>query len=101
VFTLLGHCEAESESAGRLGPLEVDYADHPGTELYFGPAWRAVMAIVRAQDLLPTVEMFRTDEIALLDAGETGVLSLWRQLGLTVEMRPNRAFAIWVDEPAA
>lgn len=37
----------------------------------------------------------------MLDAGEAAIIDLWRTLGLTIEVLPDRRCAIWVSEPAA
>lgn len=101
VLTLLAHSEAEAAAAGELGPLDYEYAEHRGVLLYLGPAWQRIVRAADGQESLCDPATFAAQEWALLDEGEAALIEMWSTLGLTVEVLPDRQFAIWVSEPAA
>lgn len=99
VFTILGHAEAHAEAGGRPRPLEV-CSTHQGVELYLGLAWERVIAPARASAPVPTtLDDVRKLEDQIVADGEAAILAMWLTLGITIEERGNREWAMWVKDP--
>jgi hypothetical protein len=99
VFTILGHAESHAEAGGRSRPLEVCSA-HRGVELYLGPAWELLIAPARASAPVPsTLDDVRKLEDEIVTEGEAAILAMWLTLGITIEERGNREWAMWLKDP--
>lgn len=99
VLTLLGHCQAEVYFAGLSDVFENERGEHRGAQLYIEPMWTPIIHVVTEQGVVPEFADFASAELELLDAGELAVLGMWGRLGLTVEVRDDRQYAIWVSAP--
>lgn len=99
VFTILGHAESHAEAGGRPRPLDV-CAAHRGVELYLGPAWERLIAPARASAPVPsTLEDVRKLEDEIVTEGAAAILAMWLTLGIRIEERGNREWAMWVNDP--
>jgi hypothetical protein len=83
VLELLAVAEAQARAAGRPEPLETEFAGHPATRLYLGPAWSRIMRAVGDPLTLPRSDA-RERESALLDQGRQALLEMWEQLGMYI-----------------
>jgi hypothetical protein len=99
VLTLLAHCEAETHFTEESTVFDGSIAEHPGVKLYLQPTWDPIMETLAAQGLLPEFAATRLAEVELLDVAEAAVIALWKRLGLTMDIREDRQYAIWVHEP--
>ena len=97
-ITLIAHAEAEAVLNDGPQPLEEIYADHNGAALYLAPAWTAIRQEM-GDSLFPNPEAFRATEGRITDAGGTALLEMWKRLGLTFEINPDRSYVIRVSEP--
>lgn len=97
--TMLAHVQAQAMATQRPGPLEAEFAEHPGTRLYLGPMWKRILDTL-GDGRLPVLSEFRDAELALLDEGEKAITDMWKRLGLTFDPKPGRAFYIHVTDPA-
>ena len=99
IFAILGHAEAHAEAGAQPRPLDA-CADHRGVELYLRPAWERLFTPARSAAPLPrTLAEVRSLEDEIVSEGERAVLDLWTTLGITVEERENREWAMWVTDP--
>ncbi len=98
-LTLLAFCEAEAESLERQPPLFDELEQHRGAKLYLAPAWGEVSIVLKSQSVIPGLQEFKDREIELLDVGERAVFSIWRSLGLTFDIRPDKSYGIKVQAP--
>lgn len=99
VFTILGHAEAHALAGNQLRPLDA-IGDQCGTDLYLRPAWDQLLTPVQATSPVPsTLEDVLSLEQAIASEGEIAIRSMWSKIGLTVEEKGNREWALWVGEP--
>jgi hypothetical protein len=100
VLTLLAHCQAEAHFAeASTGVFDEAIAEHRGVELYLRPTWDPIMEAFASQGVLPDFADTRSAELEILDVAEAAVMALWERLGLTMDIRDEREYAIWVSEP--
>ena len=57
------------------------------------------MEAAALQGILPEFSDTRQAELELLEVGEEEILAMWKCLGLTMDIRPDRNFAIRVTQP--
>jgi hypothetical protein len=100
VLTLLAHCQAESHFAEEsTGVFDEAMAEHRGVELYLRPTWDPIMEALASQRVLPDFADTQSAELELLDVAEAAVMALWERLGLTMDIRDEREYAIRVSKP--
>lgn len=100
VLTLLAHCQAETYFAeGSTGVFDEAMVEHRGVELYLRPTWDPIMEALASQGVLPDFADTRSAELEVLDVAEAAVIAMWERLGLTMEIKDQREYAIWVSEP--
>jgi hypothetical protein len=99
VLTLLAHCEAETHFAEESSVFDGSIAEHRGVKLYLQPTWDPIMETLASQGILPKFAATRSAEVELLDVAEEAVIALWKRLGLTMDIRDDGQYAIWVNEP--
>lgn len=99
VFTILGHAESHAEAGDRPRPIDA-CAGHRGVEIYLGPAWEQLIGAARAATPVPgTLDEIRALEDEIVSQGEAAILGMWSKLGITVEERGDREWAMWVTDP--
>jgi hypothetical protein len=99
VMSLVSHAEAHAYAGGVEDPL-VTFANLRGTELYVRPAWRALAeTFEHVQTVPPSLAEVRALEERIAGEGTGAILAMWKTLGLTVEERANREWALWVSNP--
>ena len=99
-LTLLAHAQAEAMTLD-LPRVFVDTLEtHPGVTLYLEPMWKLVVEAFDGLGLIPTLDDFAEMDRRVGDAGERALLEMWEKLGMTVEIRHDRSYALWISEPA-
>jgi hypothetical protein len=100
VLTLLAHCQAETHFAqGSTGVFDKAMVEHRGVELYLRPTWDPIMEALASQGVLPDFADTRSAELEVLDVAQAAVIAMWERLGLTMDIKDQREYAIWVSEP--
>lgn len=96
----LGHIQAAADSAGARSPLEDEaIACLPAVKLYLAEPWARYIEALRRHPVLPSVSRYLAMDREITRVGEAVMLDIWGRLGLTVEDKPNRQWALWVKEP--
>ena len=98
VITLIAHAEAEAILNDGRRPLDEAYAEEPGSALYLTPAWTSIREAT-GETVFPSKQEYRALQLRISDAGEDALLAMWKKLGLTFEIRPDRGFSIHVTDP--
>lgn len=102
IMTLLAHGQACEDSGPDDNPPLVDdvVANHRGFNLYIEPVWTTVLEAIGDIPLTLSRDAFISDDLAMAEAGETALKTMWELLGLTFnEYDGDRKFHIHVDAP--
>lgn len=99
-LTFLMHTQAAADSAQAGSVLESEpFAALPAVQLYLAEPCQRFIETIRTQPLLPFVRDLRNCDEDIVRVGEAVLRDIWQRLGLTIEERANREWALWVDEP--
>ena len=100
-ITTMIHAQAGADSAatGRDLLAEEPIASMPATRLYLGDTWANFLKALREGPQLSDFAGFRAWDEAGTAVGRDAILEMWRRLGLTVEEKADRTWALWVGEP--
>jgi hypothetical protein len=100
-LTTIVHAQAIADSAetGRDILKEEATAGLPAVSLYLAEPLIKFIGALRAQPFLARLPDVRRMEDEITASGSAAVLEIWRRLGLTVEVRPDRQWSLWVSEP--
>jgi len=98
-LTSLVHAQAAADAAN--GPSLLDdepILSEPARKLYLGP-FNDFLDLIRCHQILPKLSDTKTMDRALVQKGEQLILAIWQRLGLSIEEKPNRQWALWVNAP--
>ncbi|WP_344660717.1 hypothetical protein [Catenulispora subtropica] len=99
MLNLLAYAQVPARSADIPGPLEAEYAEHPGTRLYLSSTWIRILDAA-ADTLIVPLDRFRDCENELVTVGEAALLNMWERVGLTFGPSHSNSFHIYVTKPA-
>lgn len=98
-LTLLVHAQALADDAQGPDLLSTpELSSLPAVILYLCH-WAEYLRVVRDRPLCSSFERFESLDREIVMAGESVTMRIWRCLGLTIEERENREWALWVSEP--
>lgn len=100
VFTLLAHAQSSEDGSQTGGPfVDGTTSDNPGVRLYLAPAWKRVMGSLDSMPFTLPLAEFAAADLAVTDAGEVALMTMWETLGLTFDEHEDRSYYIHVTAP--
>jgi len=105
-LTAIVHAQAVADAAkaadeAAFGPTLLDeepISSMPARRLYLDPI-KILLEALRNQPVLPPFHETKVLDAQLVKTGESAFIETWANLGLTIEERENRQWALWVSAP--